>query len=286
MSTVRGRTPRAKGGVVTTSNDKQNDAKERSVILAVAVPREHGGWGLTLEPGLLGMLLVPGVAGLYLALAALVGFLARTPLRLVLVDLHRGRSLERTQVARWVTAGEFVVFAALVAAALEVGKGRFWVPSLVAGPLVVVAFSFEMRSRGRRLIPELAGAVGICSVASSVVLADGGGVRLAIGAWIVLGARAVTSIPHVRAMIARLHARPQSARLGVLADGTAAVAAVAAVCLDHALILGAAAVLLVIVIQRLSSRLPVARPVVLGARQTVMGLGVVAATAIGVHLFH
>jgi len=271
--------------VITPSN-KQLDAKERSTFRAVAVPREHGGWGLTLEPGLLGLLLIPGVAGLCLAAAALAGFLARTPLRLVLVDHHRGRSLERTRMARRVLTGELVVFAALVTAAFELAKGQFWIPALVAGPFVITAFWFEMRSRGRRLIPELAGAVGVCSVVTMVVLADGGGARLAVGAWLVLGARAATSIPHVRVMIARLHGRPQPTALTAVADAAAVVAAAAAVFLDHALIVGCAAVVLVMIIQRASGRGSVPRPAALGVRQMTMGFAVVTATAIGVHVFH
>lgn len=271
---------------MTSLSNKQLDAKERSTFRAVAVPREHGGWGLTFEPGLLGLLLIPGIAGLGLAVAALVGFLARTPLRLVLVDHHRGRLLERTRIARLVLVGELVVFAALVTTAFELAKGQFWLPALAAGPFVITAFWFEMRSRGRRLVPELAGAVGVCSVVTMVVLADGGGTRLAVGAWLVLGARAATSIPHVRGMIARLHGRPQRKALCAVADVAALVAVVAAVILDHSLIVGCAAVVLVITIQRAGGRGSVPRPAVIGARQMTMGFAVVAATAVGVHVFH
>lgn len=271
---------------MTTASNKQLEAKERSTFHAVVVPREHGGWGLTFEPGLLGLLLIPGVAGSCIAAAALVGFLARTPLRLVLVDHHRGRSLERTRMARRVLMGESVVLAALIAAAFELAKGQFWFPAFVAGPFVIIAFWFEMRSRGRRLIPELAGATGVCSVVTMVMLADGGGARLAVGAWLVLGARAATSIPHVRGMIARLHGRPQPTALTAVADAAAVAVAAVAVFLDHALIVGCAAVVLVIIIQRASSRGSVPRPAVLGVRQMTMGFAVVAATAIGVHVFH
>ncbi|WP_426574944.1 hypothetical protein [Aquihabitans sp. McL0605] len=34
-------------------------AAPRSPLRAVALPAEHGGWGLTLEPGLLGLLITP-----------------------------------------------------------------------------------------------------------------------------------------------------------------------------------------------------------------------------------
>ena len=58
----------------------------RPVWRTVAIPSEHGGWGLTLEPALLGLLVAWSGAGVCLALAALVGFLARTPLKLAMVD--------------------------------------------------------------------------------------------------------------------------------------------------------------------------------------------------------
>jgi len=52
----------------------------------VVLPREHGGWSLIAEPALLGLLVAPSWAGVALALAGLVAFLARQPLRLFLVD--------------------------------------------------------------------------------------------------------------------------------------------------------------------------------------------------------
>ena len=51
----------------------------RSPLRAVAMPSEHGGWGLTTEPGLLGLLVEPSLAGAALAVAALLLFLVRQP---------------------------------------------------------------------------------------------------------------------------------------------------------------------------------------------------------------
>ena len=73
--------------------------RPRSLVRSVAVPSEHGGWGLTLEPGLLGLLVAPSAAGALLAIAALIAFVSRTPLKVVLVDRWRGRRLERTVIA-------------------------------------------------------------------------------------------------------------------------------------------------------------------------------------------
>ncbi len=254
----------------------------RSVLRSVAVPAEHGGWGLTLEPALLGLIVAWSGAGVCLALAALVGFLARTPLKLVLVDASRNRTLPRTKVARRILAVELLVLGGLVAAAFALARGPFWVPALVAAPLVALELWFDMRSRSRRLVPELAGAIGISSVVTMIVLADAGDAALAWGLWLVLAARTVTSIPFVRAQIARLHEHPDRASTLVIADVVAVVVAATAVGLDRSLLAGAVAIAGVIVFQRVSARSPLPRAVVLGVRQTVLGLVVVLVTAVGV----
>ena len=48
----------------------------RPMLRSVALPTEHGGWGLTLEPVLLGLLVAPSVAGLAIGGAAFLVFVA------------------------------------------------------------------------------------------------------------------------------------------------------------------------------------------------------------------
>jgi hypothetical protein len=251
-------------------------------LRSVALPSEHGGWGLTLEPGILGLLIAPSAAGWCIAFGAVVAFLARTPLKLVAVDRRRGRTLERTRLAQRVAAGELVVLALLAGGAVLLAEPRFWVPGILALPLLAVEGWFEVRSRGRRLAPELAGAIGVSSVAAMVVLAAGQSGRLAAGIWLVLAARVTTSIPHVRAQIARLHRRPSPSRVAVAGDLAAVALAAAAVGVVRSVAAGAVAVLVVVALQRLAGGRPVPRPVIVGMRQMAMGFGVVLVTAIGV----
>ena len=148
----------------------------RSTLRSVALPTEHGGWGLTLEPVLLGLLLRWSGAGLCLGVAAFVAFTARTPLKVVLVDARRRRVLPRTRVAQRVLAAEAMLLSLLVAAALVLEASAFWMPLVVIVPLVLVELWFDMRSRGRRLVPELVGAIGMGGVVAVIVLAgDGSG---------------------------------------------------------------------------------------------------------------
>lgn len=120
-------------------------ARERSTLRAVAIPTEHGGWSLTLEPVLLGLLVAWSWPGLSLGVAAMLAFLARTPLKLVLIDGWRGRWLTRTTVAAQVAGSELLVLATLVAAAALTADARFWWPLLAAAPLVAIELWFDMR---------------------------------------------------------------------------------------------------------------------------------------------
>ena len=256
------------------------------------MPAEHGGWGLTLEPGILGLLLAPSFAGLLLGMAALLAFLVRTPLRLVLIGRHRSAErpttamgLERTRLATRVAALELVVVvAAVLLAAFLAEDPLWWLPMAVAAPLFALALWFDMRSLSRHLVPEIVGSVAIAGVAAMGALAGGASWPLATGAWIVLVARILSSIPHVRAQVHRLHGRQAPARLTILGDVAALVVALVAVLLEPTLVFGAAAIVVLVLIQRITLVRPPRPAKVLGVRQMILGFGVVGATAFGAWL--
>jgi len=257
-------------------------APARATWRAVVVPSEHGGWGLTLEPALLGMLVAPSVAGAALAIAAFLAFVLRTPLKVVLVDRHRHRELERDHFARRVVAAELTVLLAMIAIAIA-DAGLDWVvPFAVALPLFAVELWFDSRSRSRRLVPELCGAVGICAVAASIALAGGESAALAVALWLVLAARAFASVPFARTQVLRLRTTPPSPRTSDVAQLAGVAVAAIAVAVDDAVLVGAAAVALVALVQIAWSRGPARPAKAVGFAQLGFGLAVVVATAIGV----
>jgi hypothetical protein len=271
-----------RGREATSAAEDKAAVSARSLLRSVAGPTEHGGWGLTLEPAILGLVVAPSGAGACLATAAIIAFLVRTPLKTVLVDRHRKRRLTRTRVAEQVVVVEVLVLASLVAASAALADGPFWVPAVVASPLVALELWFDMRSRSRRLVPELAGAIGVSAVVAMIVLADGRSGRLAAALWLALTARVITSIPWVRAQIARIHNRNYSTRGIVAADVAALSVAAVAAAIDPSVTPGAIAVAVLIVVQRISALGPLPRATILGVRQVLAGLVVVAATALGV----
>ncbi|MCJ7726775.1 MAG: YwiC-like family protein, partial [Acidimicrobiia bacterium] len=100
----------------------------------VAIPADHGGWGLTLEPVVLGLAVAPGVAGTALGVAALAAFLFRTPFRILVGDLRRGRRPARTRLAvRAATIYGSVLLVAAVIAVLS-REHSFWPPLAAAIP--------------------------------------------------------------------------------------------------------------------------------------------------------
>jgi hypothetical protein len=258
-----------------------SQAGDRPLWRSVAVPSEHGGWGLTAEPVLLGLLVAFSWSGVAIGTATVLAFLVRTPLKLALVDRRRGRNLPRTRVAWRIAGAELALLVAAVGVAVA-GAGWSWiVPFAVAAPLFAIELSYDIRSRGRRLVPELCGAIGITAAAAAIVLAGGETVPLGVAAWIVLGARALASIPFVRTQVARLR-HDVSLRGADVFQAVAALAAVAAVAVDHRILAGAVAVVLMAAAQAAALRRPVPPVKVIGMRQMAIGLAVVAVTAVGV----
>jgi hypothetical protein len=263
-------------------------------LRSVAMPAEHGGWGLTLEPGLLGLLVAPSPAGLLLAAAALLAFLVRTPLRLVLIGRRRAghaeaprstMGAERQRLATRVATLESAGLAAAVVLALVLAPGNgWWLPGLLAAPLFGVALAYDRRSQSRHLVPEVVGSLAVASVATMGARAGGADWSLAVGLWVILGARILSSIPHVRAQVLRLHGHAAPPRLTAAGDAAALLAAAGAVVLDVELLLGALGIVGLVVVQRVTLARPPRPAKVLGIRQMVLGLSVVAATAAGAWL--
>ncbi len=265
-----------------SATQADRDVGERSGLRAVAMPSEHGGWGLTLEPVLLGLVVAWSGAGVALGVAAFTAFLVRTPLKLVAVDFRRGRWLDRSRLALRIAIVELIVLASAVALTVAMAGWSWLAPVVVAGPLVAIELSFDVRSRGRRLVPELCGADGIAAVAAAIVLAAGRSNGLAAGVWLVLAARAVGAIPFVRVQILRLRRGRGPGWQSDLAQVASVAVATAAVVADRRLLLGLVGVDMLAAAQFVWVRRPPIPAKQVGLRQMGMGLALVAVTAVGV----
>lgn len=159
----------------------------------LALPPEHGGWGLLFEPVLLGLLVAPSAAGFAIAAGAVGTFLARHPLKLALQDRLRGKRYPRTG------ACELLVLAyGSVALLIAIAPLRALVPMALAIPFALTQLAFDVRNKGRALWPEALGAIAPGSLASAITLAAGAPPALAATLWLLCVLRSIPSILYVR----------------------------------------------------------------------------------------
>jgi hypothetical protein len=183
----------------------------RTLLKSVALPTEHGGWGFLLEPIVLGLLVAGSLPGLLFAVAALGVFLLHQPLKLALKD-HR----QRRRTARTIWAERFaLLYGALALAPMVVLLlTRDWIflwPVVLAVPFASVQLYYEARAQGRRLLPEVCGALALAMIAPALALLAGGAWPAALWLWMLLALRAVSAILYVRARLRLEYGRPVSA---------------------------------------------------------------------------
>src|SRR5215813_10228873 len=163
---------------------RQSRAKNAVRLKPIALPAEHGGWGLLFEPIALGLLVAPSVAGFYLALSATGFFLARHPLTLLV--FNRKRSSTRTVLARRFAMLYLAIGTASFVAALVFTRHQFILPLLAAMPFAFVQVAHDWIGRRRALISELAGAIAISSLAPSIALSGGWSAKASIALWAIM----------------------------------------------------------------------------------------------------
>src|SRR5262245_55442187 len=132
--------------------NKQLPIKNGVRLKTIALPAEHGGWGLLFEPIALGLLLAPSVDGIYLALSAFGFCLAGYPLTLVV--LNRKRESPRTVIARRFATLYLAVGTASFIAALTFAQPSFVLPLLIATPFAIVQVAHDWTGRRRVLLSE------------------------------------------------------------------------------------------------------------------------------------
>lgn len=164
---------------------------------AVALPPEHGSWGLVGEPVALGLLVAPAWSSFLVGLGAFAGFLAYRPAKLAWGDLRRARRYPRTALALRLAAG-FVLAAALALAGGVGLAGPGWLlPFALAAPFGTVFLVYDLRP-GRSWQAEVAAPVTFAATAAAMALAGGLSPAVALSLWAVMAARSVPSVLYVR----------------------------------------------------------------------------------------
>lgn len=253
-------------------------------LRSIALPVEHGGWGLLAEPIVLGLALAPSRSGAWLAVATTAAFLSRHPLRLVLADRRRAVRYARTALAERVALAYMASALGALLLALAFTATPFWLPIALATPLAVVQIHQDARGRSRVLAAELSGALALASVVAAITLARGWRVQDALLLWLLLSARAATSVVYVRARLRLDRGASDAGAASVVVAHVAGLALVSALA-ALALVPWFAAVALMVLLARaahgLSSHRRPLMPKALGFRELGFGTLTIALLALG-----
>lgn len=192
--------------------------QQATKIKAVALPAEHGGWALIIEPIVLGLLVAPSIRGLFISAAAFACFLARHPLKLALSDRRKRRILSRTSLADRFALLYTTVALLFFAIAIINGDRESLLPLFIAAPFVFVQLVYDSLGHSRKLIPEIAGAVAVGSISAAIALAGGWSRNTAYALWIIVACRHVPTILYLRVLLRRRRQRqPALANQAVMA---------------------------------------------------------------------
>ncbi len=165
-------------------------------IKSVALPREHGAYGFTIEPLLLGLLAAYTPAGLFLALGTMLAFFAHQPVKILFGQNKNQRK----------TAGLFLLIyltAALYFFLLFLNR----VPLHSAGPfysallLMIFYLIMDLLHYSRRILVEIMAPAAIALIAVSIVLAAGWSDLKALGLGLLLAARFIPTTFYIRARL-------------------------------------------------------------------------------------
>ena len=168
-------------------------------IRPLAVPSDHGGWGLLLESVVLAMLVAPSAAGALIGMGAVTVFLMRHPLKLAVHDRLQGRRFPRSRFCELLAAGYGVAALLAFTAAWGLAGARPLLALTAALPFGAIQFSYDVRNRSRRTIPELAGATLPASLAAAIALAGGSTAALALSVLILC--RSIPAVLYVRSTL-------------------------------------------------------------------------------------
>jgi hypothetical protein len=193
----------------------------------IALPVEHGGWGIVLEPAVLGLAVAPSWAGLAIGLAALLAFLARQPAKLAMNDLRRRRSYPRTRPAIRFALAYGAGAAAMLVASLLAGGWPLLLPLALALPFALLQLLFDANNESREWVAEVSGCAAMGSVGASIAIAGGAPASVAFSLWLLMLCRSIPSVLYVRSRLRLERGKATNIRIPVAASALAILPAIA-----------------------------------------------------------
>lgn len=184
-------------------------------IKTIAVPAEHGSWGLVLEPMILGLLVAPSLHGAILALAGFAAFLLRHPLKIAVTDWRNNKRSPRTSLAeRFALLYGLIALTGLIVVIAFNGSQPL-LPFIFALPFLIIFVLYDARNQVRAWQSQLAAPAAFSAIASSIALLAGMPFGIAMALWSVLIARTIPAILYVRERLRQEKHKPYQKSLPI-----------------------------------------------------------------------
>ncbi len=164
------------------------------------LPREHGAWGMLVEPLIVGLIAAPSLPGVvFVAVAAVAAFFARRPL--LLGFFNRAAKVDGSfAAARGLAIGLSLFALLLIAAAVPFAPKPVWLLAAIAtaAALGLVQLRFDIKKQGRSLPAELSGAFALAALAPMLVLVKTDAPDLALTLGLLVAAKQLAAITYIR----------------------------------------------------------------------------------------
>lgn len=249
----------------------------------VSLPTEHGSWGFLFEPIVVALAIGPSISGFAIAVMTIGAFLARQPLKVLIIDRLGQRNNARARAA----VNFLILFSAIsavgFASTLYLTGIRPLMPFILVLPFAAVQIYFDGSRKSRGLLPELLGGVSI-SASSAAILLAGGATLFAAGAiWMLMIARLIPSIIYIRNRLRLEKGKDHSLRQPI---GFHSIAFIATVILAYYggvpwLAVGAMALLLFRAVTGLSPTRKKLKAMQIGVLEVIYGAIMVLAVVVG-----
>ena len=189
-----------KFGLNSPSQITANFSRPKTAVRlqGIALPNEHGSWGILFEPLVAAVAVAFSAAAPFIAILFISSFLLRQPLRVWLADRAAGRDLPQTAAARKYALIFFSMAVVGFVGSVSFAPPLSLLPLVLIMPLAAVQIRYDVARQSRRLLPELCGAVALSSSAAIIALSAGWTPMAAAALSLVFVLRMIPSILYVR----------------------------------------------------------------------------------------
>lgn len=177
---------------------------------SIALPTEHGSWGILFEPLVVGIAVAPSPASVFIALLYIGAFLSRQPLKWYIADLRAKRNRPQTAAARGFAFAYLSIAAIGFFGTVAYAGASALLPLILTAPLGAVTLWYDVSGKSRNVAPEMAGVLTLATSAAVCGLAAGWDLAPSIALTVIITLRLIPSMIYIRERLKLEKGKPSS----------------------------------------------------------------------------